>query len=87
MTHERHPYVLDDSGLHQASVEGVAKIVKPNMAESSAPERTLPSSLHDADRLAAETDDKSRVGLATVEQELAQSSGERDLAALPLWGF
>ena len=32
MAHERHADFLQDAGLHQAGVEGVAKIVKTDMA-------------------------------------------------------
>ena len=49
MAHERHADFLQDAGLHQAGVEGVAKIVKTDVAELRVFERSLPRALHDAD--------------------------------------
>ena len=52
MAHERHADFLQDAGLHQAGVEGVAKIVKTDMAQRRVFKRRLPSALHDAERSA-----------------------------------
>ena len=62
MPHERHADFLQDAGFHQASVEGVAEIVKTDVAETGVFQRRLPRALHDADRLPFEVDHQS-VGL------------------------
>jgi len=59
MAHERHANFLQDAGLHQAGVEGVAKIVKANVADTGALERGFPRALDDADRLALIAEDET----------------------------
>ena len=51
MAHERHADFLQDAGLHQAGVEGVAEIVETDVAELRVFKRGLPGTLHDADWL------------------------------------
>jgi len=57
MTHEGHTNLLQDSGLHEARVEGVAEIMKADMADLGVLQRRFPGALDDADRLAPKADD------------------------------
>ena len=59
MTHERHADFLQDAGLHQAGVEGVAEIVETDVADFGVFERRLPRALDDADRTALIVDDEA----------------------------
>jgi len=43
MAHERHAHVGDDAGFHQAGVEGMAKVVKAEMAEAGTLEGAQPA--------------------------------------------
>ena len=79
MTHERHANFLQDAGFHQASVESVAEIMKPDVADSSVFERRFPRAFDDADRLALVRDDES-FGLAALEQKLMEPLSQWDLA-------
>ena len=81
MTHERHADFLHDAGLHQAGIEGVAEIVETDVAELRVFERSLPGTLHDADRPVFVADDQS-FGLAVLKQVLQQPVGERDFPRL-----
>src|SRR5665213_2779004 len=76
MAHERHADFLQDAGLHQAGVEGVAEIVETDVAELRVFERGLPRALHDADWLVFVADDQA-FGLAVLKYFLQhrQSKG------------
>ena len=67
MAHQRHADFLQDAGLHQAGVEGVAKIVKTHVAKTCFFKRGLPRALHDADCIILVADDES-FGSAMREQ-------------------
>ena len=83
MTHERHANFLQDAGLHQASVEGVAEVMKADVADSSVFERRLPRAFDDADRLALIGDDET-FRLAALEQKLMEPFCQWDLARFSL---
>jgi hypothetical protein len=55
VAHERHANFLQDAGLHQAGIKGVAEIVETDMADTAVFERGLPGAFHDSDRLAPKT--------------------------------
>ena len=59
MAHERHANFLQDAGLHQAGVEGVAQIVKSDVADFGVLQRGFPRALDDADGLALVFDDEA----------------------------
>ena len=79
VAHERHADFLQDAGLHQARVEGVAEIVETDVADSRILQRGFPRSFHDADRTAVKVDQES-LGLATFKQVRVKPLGEGDLA-------
>ena len=58
MAHERHADFLQDAGLHQASVKGMAEIVKADVADFGVSERGLPRALNDANWAASKADDE-----------------------------
>ena len=80
MAHQRHADFLQDAGLHEAGVEGVAKIVEADVADTCVFQRGFPRALDDADRLAAETD-VDTFGLALCKQQLTEAPGQGNLAA------
>lgn len=57
--HKRHADLLQDAGLHQARVEGVAKVMKSDMADTGVLQCGLPGALYDVYRLAVELDDEA----------------------------
>ena len=67
MAHERHADFLQDAGLHQARVEGVAEIMKADVADSCVSERGLPRAFDVANWAAPKADDESFC-LAAAEQ-------------------
>jgi hypothetical protein len=69
VTHERHANFLQDASLHEAGIKGVAKIMEAHVTNGRLLEGRLPRALYDADRLAAEADDKT-VWLTVVNQQL-----------------
>ena len=82
MTHERHADFLQDAGLHQAGIEGVAEIVETDVAELRVFERSLPRTLHDADWLVFVANDQA-FGLAVLKQVLQEPFGQGNLSGLP----
>src|SRR5579872_5342704 len=67
MAHERHANFLQDAGLHQTRVEGMAKIVEAHMADPGVFERGFPRTLDDADLLAFVSEDNSLVAAILCE--------------------
>ena len=86
MAHERHANFLQDAGLHQASVEGMAKVVETDVADSCLFQCSLPRALDDADGLALVPDNDAR-GLLVVKQILEQPPGQRDLSRFSFRGL
>ena len=74
MTHERHADFLQDAGLHQARVKGVAEIVKTDVADGGILQSRFPRALYYAYGLAAELDDKPLV-FAALDQMIVQPLG------------
>ena len=66
MTHERHANFLQDAGLHQPGIKGVAKIMKADVADCSILQGCLPGALDDADGFVAEAHDQA-FSLAVLE--------------------
>src|ERR1039458_2149350 len=86
MAHERHADFLQDTGLHQARVEGVAEIMKADVADPGVFERGLPLALGDANWSALEAGDES-FRLTDAEERLRQPLGKRDLPGFALGRF
>jgi hypothetical protein len=63
MAHERHANFLHDAGLHQARIEGVAKIMEANVTDPSVSEDCFPGRFYDPDRSVPVLNDKA-FGLA-----------------------
>ena len=74
MTHQRHADFLQDAGLHQSRIKGVAEIVETNVADFGVFQCRLPRALHDADRSAVEVDHEA-FSLAALKQMLVQPFG------------
>ena len=72
MAHKRHANFLQDAGFHQASVEGVAEIVKTDVAKCGVFQRRFPRAFHDADRPAFEADYQPR-GFAVSKEVFVQA--------------
>ena len=66
MAHERHADFLQDAGLHQAGIEGVAEIMETDVAELRIFERRLPRTFYDTDWLVFVADDQA-FGLAVLK--------------------
>ena len=75
VAHERHANFLHDTGLHQAGIKGVAKVVKADVSNRSSSERGLPRAFYDADRSAFVFKDQSLL-LAALKQMLQQAPGQ-----------
>ncbi len=58
MAHEGLPHFLHDARFHEARVEGVAEVVKAEVAESGAANGRLPGGLDPLDRSAFEGEDQ-----------------------------
>src|SRR5690349_4666759 len=81
MAHERHAHVGDDAGFHQASVEGMAEIVKAEVAKPgafNAAEKSLP---YPRQRLAVEGEDYTLLA-GGFGKKTIQPSRKRDLSRL-----
>ncbi len=86
VAHEGLPHVLHDARFHEPGVEGVAKIVKAEVADARPSDRRLPGGFDPVDRMAFEREYQSFRFMAGGE-ERRESRGERDLAGLPACGF
>ena len=82
MAHERHADFLQDAGLHQAGIEGVAEIVEAHVANTCVFERGLPGSFHDAERLVFVLKDQA-FRLPVLKQELEQTAAQGNLTGFP----
>jgi hypothetical protein len=83
MSHERHAYFLQDAGLHQARIKGVAKVVETNVADTRVLQRRLPRVLHTADGFVLMGNQEPGI-LAILDQHLKQPRRERNLPRFPL---
>ena len=81
MPHQRHANFLQDAGLHQAGVEGVAKIVKADVPNARVLERGLPRTLYDSDLLAVITEYGPLLA-PVLQKPLKQPGRQRNLAGL-----
>jgi hypothetical protein len=86
MAHERHADFLQDSGLHQAGIKGVAEIVKADVADTGVFKPGFPGALHDADRAALKADDQA-FRLSIFEQQLFKPTGQGNLTRFSFRGF
>ena len=86
MAHERHADFLQDAGLHQAGVEGVAEVVETDVANPAVLECGLPGSLQDPDLLSAKAEDNVLV-LAGARKQLEEPRGKRDLPCFAFRGL
>ena len=88
VAHEGLPHVLQDPGLHQPGVERVAKIVKAGVPDACPSNGCLPCRLDLLDRTAFEGEDRPfRHIVCERGEEVRESRGKRDLAALSANGF
>ena len=62
MSHERHPYFLENARFHQAGIERVAEIVKTDVAQFCVFERGCPRAFDDPDRLDVGRAPKTHLG-------------------------
>ena len=72
VAHQSHPHFLEDASLHEAGVEGVAEIVKADVADTGVSQRSLPSSFYDADGLAVKLDHEA-LGVLAFTKEFIQA--------------
>ena len=86
MPHERHANLLQDAGLHQARIEGVAEIVKADVANASVLQRGFPRTFYDPDGTAAKIDHES-FGFPLLSQKRKQPVRERDFARFAFGRF
>jgi len=56
VAHEGLPHVLHDARFHEPGVEGVAKIVKAEVADARLPDGCFPGSFDSVDRTAFESE-------------------------------
>jgi hypothetical protein len=66
MTHQCHANLLQDAGFHKPRVEGMAEIVKTDVADTGIFQCGFPRALDDADRLPLVPDDETLI-LASLE--------------------
>jgi hypothetical protein len=86
MPHESFPHVGHNAGLHEPSVEGVAKIVEAKEANLGTADGGLPGGLDFVKRSTFKGEDQS-VGLRGCREQIDEPHSERDLASFSLGGF
>lgn len=86
VAHQCHADFLEDAGLHEPSVEGVAEIVEADVADTGFLQSGSPRALYDVDWLAVVFDYKA-LGFALLPEAVAEPFGERNLARFPFRCF
>lgn len=86
MAHQRHADFLQDAGLHQAGVEGVAEVVETDVANPAVFEGRFPGGLENPDLLSAVAENNVLV-LAGARKLLEEPRCKRNLPCFAFRGL